>query len=128
MNANDPGLPRLCGFWLLTALLAGCFLLRARPAATPEPRESSKAADERLPNLVWINTDPWTSLVRLPRIGETRAKDIVSFRKRQTSADRPVAFRQIEDLDPVPGVGPATCDDIEPYISFETGAATPERP
>lgn len=59
-----------------------------------------------------VNHADWPELSQLPRIGETLARRIVSTR------DREGAFRTIEDLARVPGLGAATRERMLPYVSF----------
>jgi hypothetical protein len=66
------------------------------------------------------NTAEWTSLIRLPGIGETRARTIVQYRSSHTPADpnRPV-FACPEDLLAIPGIGPTTLERLRPHLSFD---------
>lgn len=62
------------------------------------------------------NSAPWWELTALPGIGATKAKRIVDYR-RSHQGEQP-AFRQPADLDPVPGIGPKTIQQIAPRLAF----------
>jgi len=71
------------------------------------PREG----EEQSPQKIDINrAEPWL-LEALPRIGETRAQDIVDYR------DDNGPFKRIEDLLKVSGIGEATFENIKDYIT-----------
>lgn len=61
--------------------------------------------------LININTAGAAELESLPRIGPTTAQRIVEYRQ----AHGP--FQRIEDIQNVPGIGPATWAEIQPYIT-----------
>jgi len=71
------------------------------------------------PNLV-----PWWELTVLPRIGETKARQIVTYRETPVSGGvkgrTPPAFRTPGDLARVRGIGPKTVTRIAPYLRFES--------
>ena len=58
-----------------------------------------------------LNTAPVEELVRLPGIGEARAKSIVSYR----NAHGP--FQRMEDLMEVSGIGAGIFEKLSPYIT-----------
>ena len=67
------------------------------------------------------NTASWASLARLPGIGETRARYIISYRKifKQTYGSNAVAFTSSNDMIKVKNVGPVIVDQIEEYLIFD---------
>ncbi len=65
-----------------------------------------------VPSLVNINTAPLSELLTLPGIGETKARAIINYR---TSHGK---FTSIEQLDDVPGIGPATINLLKPYVKL----------
>lgn len=77
---------------------------RASPAAAGGPSASAQ-------NLVNINTATVEELTALPRIGFTRAKAVVDHRAAQG------AFRSIDDLAEVKGIGPATVIAIRKLVT-----------
>lgn len=66
------------------------------------------------------NNAPAASLARLPGIGLTRARAIVALRDRlQDANEYGPAFRSAEDLGQVRGIGPATIEDVRPWLRFD---------
>ncbi len=59
-----------------------------------------------------LNTAPPEVLARLPRIGPKMAARIVEYRALHGP------FRNYEDLDAVPGIGPETIRALGPYVTF----------
>ena len=57
-----------------------------------------------------INHAEWPELAQLPGVGETLARRIVADRQRSV-------FRTCDDLLRVDGIGPATLQQIEPYLA-----------
>ena len=111
----DPCITLLVG---LAAAMMAIALLSPSPAAPDEvPPASFRSMD---PNFA-----PWWELTMLPRIGETIARRIVSFRQAAAQADpdrlsSPV-FRHPADLIQVPGIGPKTVARVAPYLHFPGG-------
>jgi len=62
------------------------------------------------------NTAPLESLVRLPGLGVTRAAAIVAYRDNQVSGP---AFRDLNDLKKVKGIGPQTAQNAGQWLKFE---------
>lgn len=65
-----------------------------------------------VPPQVNVNTASLSELLTLPGIGETKAKAIIEYR----STHPP--FTNVEQLDDVPGIGPATITLLRPYVRF----------
>jgi competence ComEA-like helix-hairpin-helix protein len=60
------------------------------------------------------------SLARLPKVGPTRAQEIVSYRRQFTEqAGQSLAFSRVEDLRRVKGIGPATIEAVRPWLTFD---------
>jgi competence protein ComEA len=57
-----------------------------------------------------INSATWMEFAELPGVGEALARRIVAYRERQGP------FREIEELDHVPGLGKVTLERIRPMI------------
>mgnify|MGYP006278810189 CR=1 FL=1 len=101
--------------------------LIAGPGAVPRLRCLEAAASERKPLgglvrlLLGRGMDPNTAspaeLELLPHIGPVLAKRIVAQRR---SAG---AFRRIEQLERVRGIGPKTLARIRPYLAIDPGRA-----
>jgi competence ComEA-like helix-hairpin-helix protein len=78
------------------------------------PVHANDLADKIDPNSADVPT-----LAVLPLIGDKRASDIVAYRERFTR-DHPgdVAFKSIEDLLKIRGIGGSTIEQIQPYLIF----------
>ena len=83
-----------------------------RQAGTPaqKPEAPGMLAGEVLD----LNTASLSDLTRLPGIGETKARDILTWRE----AYGP--FRAVEDLLSVDGIGDKTLENLRPYIAVMT--------
>lgn len=68
---------------------------------------------EERKTLVNINTADVEALCTLPGVGESKAKDIISYREAQGS------FEQVEDIMKVPGIKEYLFQKIEDYITVE---------
>ena len=68
-----------------------------------------------------VNVATQRELQSLPGIGPSKATAIIEFR------DSNGAFSSLADLDKVPGIGPATLDNLRPLVEFggETAPASP---
>jgi competence protein ComEA len=68
-----------------------------------------------------INTATKEELTSLKGIGEKRAQDIIDYRTKNG------AFKSVDDLEKVPGIGPGTMKQIRSQISV-TGKTTIDKP
>jgi DNA uptake protein ComE-like DNA-binding protein len=69
------------------------------------------------------NVATWAELARLPDVGESLAREIVTYREDQrakagTTATPNTIFRSLKDLDPIPGIGEKTLEKIAPFLKF----------
>lgn len=67
-----------------------------------------------------VNTDPPASLVRLQGVGPALAAAIVEYRQQHG------AFVQVEDLEAVPRIGPATVNKMRRWITLASEQPTAE--
>jgi DNA uptake protein ComE-like DNA-binding protein len=58
------------------------------------------------------------SLVRLPQIGKLRAEKIIAYRQSRRG-DEP-AFKCVDDLRKVKGIGPAVAAGLSEYLTFDS--------
>lgn len=77
------------------------------------PVVSGGGAIEAKSGLININTATQAELETLPGIGETKAGRILAYRE----AHGP--FVRVEDLENVPGIGPATLDGLRDLVTVE---------
>lgn len=62
--------------------------------------------------LISINNDPLENLMKIPGVGESKAKDIITYREENNG------FKKLEDIMNVPGIGEATFAKIKEYITL----------
>jgi len=86
----------------------------ASRAAATETRPQALGMGERIDP----NTARLQDLLRLPRMTKRIAGSILSMREG-------APFRTLEDLDRVPGVGPAALKSWEPHLKLPAGLAAP---
>ena len=101
-------------------------ILAPVPAADPA-RQAARAQRLARPlrpgETIDLNTASADEIARLPRIGMSLAKRIVQDRTARG------AFRDLAELDRVPGVGPALLDRLSEWVAFggnPVASATPE--
>ncbi|MCG3139047.1 MAG: hypothetical protein HJJLKODD_02925 [Phycisphaerae bacterium] len=82
------------------------------------PRYRTAQSDPRQRQLIRKinpNHDPWWMLAALPRIGVTRAKEIVQYREQ---SGQPHPFNSENDLLNLPGIGSATLHAAGDLIDY----------
>lgn len=92
-----------------------------RPAFIPNTLPDSSPRAGEIASQLDPNTAPWQQLAILPNLGQKKARAIVAYRD-QYLADHPgdIPFKTPDDLQAVPGIGPATADTLTPYLTFPT--------
>jgi competence protein ComEA len=85
--------------------------------SNPQPVTPIHAND--LADKIDPNTADVPTIAVLPLIGDKRASDIVAYRERYTR-DHPgeAAFKSLEDLLKIRGIGASTIEQIRPYLIF----------
>jgi DNA uptake protein ComE-like DNA-binding protein len=110
---------------LVTALfvyLAVRYAFNPAYVSNPQPIEPPRAVE--LVDRIDPNTADIPTLAALPTLGEKRAKLIVDYREaRRARSPNGIVFRRLEDLLRIRGIGPATIDQMEPYLTFPTTIA-----
>ncbi|MFO0694812.1 MAG: helix-hairpin-helix domain-containing protein [Polyangiales bacterium] len=96
---------------IVRTLVPVLFALRLAAVAHPAAAQAPSP-----PTVVDVNSATLEELVRLPGIGETRARAIL-----ETRARRP--FRRLQDLMRVPGIGRKTLERLAPHLTI--GAPPP---
>ncbi|PIE42905.1 MAG: competence protein ComEA [Gammaproteobacteria bacterium] len=75
--------------------------------------KTTKSATRKTLKPVKINQANWQELAQsLPRIGEQKAKAIISYRNKNGK------FKKTDDLLQIPGIGPKTLNEMKPYLKF----------
>ena len=100
---------RRAGVWGLTDWESLPAERRAEREEVAQLRGAIDARAEPDPQSIDLNEAARDELMRLPGIGEKTANAIIEFRE-----ERP--FTSVEDLDRVPGIGPATIERIRPFL------------
>jgi DNA uptake protein ComE-like DNA-binding protein len=111
---------RLALSLIVAALMAlGAWRYVHNPVYVPEPLSGPGARADELLTRLDPNTAPWRTLAALPGLGDKRAQAIAAYRDafQQTHPDDP-AFRSPADLMKIKGIGPATTQNLEPYLTF----------
>ena len=75
-------------------------------------KEESKEAKEVQTGLININTATLEQLQTLPKVGESKAKNIISYREKNNG------FKTIEEIKNVSGIGDSIFDQIKDYITI----------
>lgn len=93
------------------AMLCLCIAVAGLPAAVHLPGGAPLAAEWRL--LLDPNVATAEELILLPGVGPALAQEIVTYR--EAFVPRP-AFRTMDDLEQVRGIGPARLAKLRPYL------------
>jgi competence protein ComEA len=122
--------PPVTTAWPRSAQLAAAFLLGVAGAlvfvhALGSSRWGSRPTDLYGQNLpayrINLNAAGKAELLQLPGVGESLAERIDGYRREYG------AFRQVEDLEQIHGVGPATVERLRPWIRAQVDATASDR-
>lgn len=103
----------------LVAYISVRFFLNRRYVSDPQPDASELAQD--LEDKIDPNTADAPTLAVLPLIGEKRAADIVAYREEYLRKyPGKIAFKSLDDLGEIRGIGPSTLMQVKPYLVFAT--------
>ena len=109
---------------LLVVILLIRFILDRRYVPDPQPIEPARMNE--LADRLDPNTASVADLTVLPQLGQKRAAEIVAFRdefRRHHPGD--VAFKRIEDLFQIKGVGPSMIETLRPHLTFPSPMSHP---
>ena len=102
--------------WLSLALLSALLFVLVRPHRAPVVPADLTSADLLARGLaIDVNAASTAELESIPGIGPTRAAAIVADR------DRLGPFADVDALERVKGIGPATLESIRPYVTAGPG-------
>jgi len=107
MQSIPPHAPRRHAVGLRAGLLGLCLAAGLAAALGAAP---VRAGSEGVVN---VNTAGVDELVRLPGIGEAKARAILDFRKERG------AFKSVEQLREVKGIGDAALERIRPHVAVD---------
>lgn len=114
--------PHLVLYTALTLVLLSLLVIRLfRPLVLGEAIAVEPQRVAQVQQQVDPNTASWAELSRLPGVGESLAKRIVTHREEQRARRDGPIFRRPEDLTAVKGVGPKTLERITPGLRFPDG-------
>jgi Helix-hairpin-helix motif len=107
---------------IILLLIFGAYLTYryfANPQFVPESFDADGPRHAELLSQVDPNTADWQTLAAIPNLGEKRAQAIVAYREKQASkvADG-IVFKSVDDLRAIRGIGPATAQNLKPYLLF----------
>jgi DNA uptake protein ComE-like DNA-binding protein len=106
---------------ILLVYLSIRLLLNPVYVADPQPSEPPRFAEVQ--DRIDPNTADAHTLAALPLIGEKRGEEIVAYRT-QFVSEHPgdVAFKSLEDLQRIRGIGAATLAQLQPFLIFPSQA------
>lgn len=111
---------RLALSLLILLILAYLFILYVEHPSrisTPQPNEAPRAAE--LQDKLDPNTATASDLSALPNLGPAMARKIIEDREHfQKDHPNQPAYQKLEDLQRIKGIGPATLENLKPYLMF----------
>ena len=85
----------------------------------PDPQSPVAEFAAELEDKIDPNTADVPTLAVLPLIGEKRASDIIAYRDEFVRKHpNEAAFKKLEDLRNIKGIGPSTIAQVAPYLIF----------
>lgn len=111
---------------LLGLLIYGSLRLYFNRIYVSDPQSAESARASELADKIDPNIADADTLAVLPLIGPKRAADMVAYRE-QFMKQHPdgVAFKSLNDLMRVKGIGFATIEQLAPYLSFSLAKQIP---
>ena len=111
---------RIQSFAFVISIFIAIFLLVYFTSNLQGFQSAANEHKSELENQINPNDAPIASLIRLPGIGLLRAQAIVEYRKNfiEMNGDTP-AFKNLNDLQKIKGIGPKTAQDMAQWLTFE---------
>jgi competence protein ComEA len=93
--------------------------------STPQPQQAPRASE--LLDQLDPNHASASDLAALPNIGPAMARRILEDREQfQKQNPSQLPYRQLKDLERIKGIGPATLENLKPYLTFPPQSRTPD--
>src|SRR6267142_888133 len=93
--------------------------------STPQPAEGPRAAE--LLDKLDPNTASISDLSALPNLGPAMARRILEDREQfQKQHPNQPAYKNLNDLQRIKGIGPATLENLKPYLKFPPPSRSPD--
>lgn len=104
-------------YFLTTTLLIGTLVKvgKDRHWWLPETELVSELKPADIKVKLDINSAPWYELVLLPKLGEAKAKAIVSYREKYGN------FKTLEELSNIKGIGTSLIEAVRDHIKIGSG-------
>jgi|SRR6266850_5809380 len=119
---------RLALSFLIFLLLTYLFIVyQFHPTriSTPQPTDSPRAHE--LLDKLDPNTASISDLSALPNLGPAMARRILEDREQfQKSHPNEPAYKTLDDLQRIKGIGPATLENLKPYLKFPPPSRSPD--
>jgi competence protein ComEA len=109
------------GVIVLVSILIVILTLRLimNPQTTDDRQTTSAPRANDLADRIDPNTATTAELSAIPDLGPKRAQSIVDFRQKFIERHpNQIPFHRPSDLEQIPGIGPATADNLAPYLQF----------
>jgi DNA uptake protein ComE-like DNA-binding protein len=113
LEQRDTGVIRTAFLLVVGMSLTLCLVWAILGRAAGQPGPAIVLEDTINPNTASV-----ASLLRLPGVGPQRAQAIVDYRMQVEKQRGGPAFRDLRDVDAVPGLGPATVQGMAPFLRF----------
>jgi competence ComEA-like helix-hairpin-helix protein len=104
--------------FIISICVAFCFACISSANITYSQKTNDK--ETPLDNRINPNSAPLESLIRLPNIGISKAEAIISYRENYAEKNNDQsAFKTLNDLQNVKGIGPITAQNLSQWLKFE---------
>jgi DNA uptake protein ComE-like DNA-binding protein len=109
------------GAIVLVSILIVILTLRLamNPQTNDDRRTFTAPRASELSDRIDPNTASTAELSAIPDLGPKRAQSIVDFRQKFIERHpNQIPFHRASDLEQIPGIGPATAENLAPYLQF----------
>jgi competence ComEA-like helix-hairpin-helix protein len=118
---------KVIGFVMVLVVFGGIQFFK-RYFQQAKPGASTPARAQPLSSKIDPNTADAATLSQLPDIGEKRASLIIAYREMYVR-DHPgdVAFKSVDDLAKIRGIGQSTVEQIGPFLNLPSTGPTTQK-